>query len=988
MCDEICSYVAKMNEPETWHGKDPMGWRLNVESDLGGLGVDEWRCPHQSIDGRDYCIFHTPPDQLSDEADESEALLDALNRAGESPFEDGPEHKAQFVGAIFGALNISNEIITANEHDVRFDHSTIRGYGENIRFENTRFVTQKSGTLSFQSVSVVTNNQGELTFDGTKFTTKGDGAVNFTGSEFITEGRGDVSFANAEFTTKGEGDVSFADVEFITKGEGDVNFAGAEFSTEDKGRVWFRKAKFTTENDGEVSFYNSNFVTKSEKKVSFEMSTFITKGEGGVWFGNTKFATENEGDIWFEGANFITKGEGGVSFQSAKFITKHEGNVWFYSAKFISEGSYDVSFRNATFITKNKGNVAFDETEFTTKAKGYVSFDQTDFTTMSEGHVSFYKSEFTAEAAGKVYFGRAEFTTEAKGNVLFSEANFTIKGGEVIWFSKAKFTAKSEGNVWFNDAEFTTEGDGTVWFGEAIFTAVGEGDICFSNVEFSNIDDGSINFNQAKFNELDIYASLSYDHVTYRCNYNQTVYRNGTGSIAFDHAIFESDNKLDFSKISVKDDLCFSGVVFECPVKFTDRLTDPNVTLIFSEAEFADSCQFGSGIGSTKSREHLDFSDAIFKAQVDFKGETPTAASPKSNSPYCSNKYNVIFSGSLSFRNVPFPDGTDFSNMKFPKDVDFAGANLTGVNFSRSNLSGANLERAQINRAELLGTNLIGAKIYGVLLGDARINHQTTFWPTADISIWNVVPFTKKPAPGGRFSQWKAWLRQGSIPYCRYDPRYDTIDGDFPGIKKSSPSGRISRLKTWLQRSIPNFRDDTTDGDLQRNQQGGDVEEVDEQFQLEKAAEVYGTLETAARDNSLPRLASEAFVGRKDVQRKQYFRDDTHGRQWLMYIRSFVPNLIARYGESPWRVLGYGMLTVTVWGLLYWAFDLVETQDSGTPATLLESVYFSSLTFTALGYGDFTPANTAGRFLAVSETAIGVIMLAILVFVFGRRATR
>jgi len=34
------------------------------------------------------------------------------------------------------------------------------------------------------------------------------------------------------------------------------------------------------------------------------------------------------------------------------------------------------------------------------------------------------------------------------------------------------------------------------------------------------------------------------------------------------------------------------------------------------------------------------------------------------------------------------------------------------------------------------------------------------------------------------------------------------------------------------------------------------------------------------------------------------------------------------------------------------------------------------------------PANAIGQYLAVSETALGVILLAILVFVFGRRATR
>jgi hypothetical protein len=170
-------------------------------------------------------------------------------------------------------------------------------------------------------------------------------------------------------------------------------------------------------------------------------------------------------------------------------------------------------------------------------------------------------------------------------------------------------------------------------------------------------------------------------------------------------------------------------------------------------------------------------------------------------------------------------------------------------------------------------------------------------------------------------------------PYCPYDPRYRGSDGE------------------------PN---------------------------LEKAGEVYATLENLARDNSLPGLASECFLGRKDVQFREYRRDGNTG----MIVRSFVPNLVARYGESPARVLGTGAVTVLSCGLVYNAFDLVEHADSGDSATLFESLYFSGLTFTTLGYGDFNPANELGQVLAVTETSIGVVLLAILVFVFGRRATR
>jgi len=52
-----------------------------------------------------------------------------------------------------------------------------------------------------------------------------------------------------------------------------------------------------------------------------------------------------------------------------------------------------------------------------------------------------------------------------------------------------------------------------------------------------------------------------------------------------------------------------------------------------------------------------------------------------------------------------------------------------------------------------------------------------------------------------------------------------------------------------------------------------------------------------------------------------------------------------------------------------------------------EAVHFSTLTFTTMTYGRFTPVG-AGRFLPMVETASGVPLIALLVFVFGRRATR
>jgi hypothetical protein len=114
------------------------------------------------------------------------------------------------------------------------------------------------------------------------------------------------------------------------------------------------------------------------------------------------------------------------------------------------------------------------------------------------------------------------------------------------------------------------------------------------------------------------------------------------------------------------------------------------------------------------------------------------------------------------------------------------------------------------------------------------------------------------------------------------------------------------------------------------------------------------------------------------------------------YVRSTVSEWTLLYGESPWRILAWSGATVVAFALLY-PLGLME-DAAGTTLTwqaigsdwslAVQSLYYSMLTFTALGFGDFRPANPAGQIATVVETSIGAVLLALLVFVLGRRAAR
>ncbi|MFB6152108.1 MAG: pentapeptide repeat-containing protein [Haloarculaceae archaeon] len=108
------------------------------------------------------------------------------------------------------------------------------------------------------------------------------------------------------------------------------------------------------------------------------------------------------------------------------------------------------------------------------------------------------------------------------------------------------------------------------------------------------------------------------------------------------------------------------------------------------------------------------------------------------------------------------------------------------------------------------------------------------------------------------------------------------------------------------------------------------------------------------------------------------------------------------YGERLWRVVYVSVATIFVWGLFY-AFLSRGARDTAAgvtvpgleaPGQLLtregliilgKNLYFSVVTFTTLGYGDVQPVGPVARTLASTESFIGALLLALVVFVLGRR---
>lgn len=58
------------------------------------------------------------------------------------------------------------------------------------------------------------------------------------------------------------------------------------------------------------------------------------------------------------------------------------------------------------------------------------------------------------------------------------------------------------------------------------------------------------------------------------------------------------------------------------------------------------------------------------------------------------------------------------------------------------------------------------------------------------------------------------------------------------------------------------------------------------------------------------------------------------------------------------------------------------------PQPLSRALYFSAITCTATGYGDYVPSQGLGQFLAATESLIGVFLMAMFLVCLARKFGR
>lgn len=606
--------------------------------------------------------------------------------------------------------------------------------------------------------------------------------------------------------------------------------------------------------------------------------------------------------------------------------------------------------------------------------------------TFDEG-AKFNRATFDDEAGfqnvtfdGRTDFEGATFDGEW---ALFSDATFE---GERVSFKDAIF----DGTAQFHDAAF----DGRVVFNRAVFAGESAD---FRNMTFADraiFRDVAFNGEWATFNGIAFGDKADFEGATFDTTLQFRSATFGGESIVFRNATFDGEWAY-FQSTFFGGKASFEGATFDSKALFINSVFK---RASFNNAIFSERVLFVTLLSAmllpiSIFQGPANFSRVTARAGIDFRvmdgSQSVSEGLPTFNDKVCFADASLT---NCNLTGATFDDEASFEDANLER-ATLRDANLRGVHLENVSLSGAdlrkadfsktNLEGATLTRTQLYSTDFINARLHGTLFGDARISDDTRFVDSGTVlpSISTASPWTNKI-----FDRIKSmiydlpFINEGTVVI--YDPRMMPIYGD----NNENPDGDTDGNGDETDEARGRDNNHAT-GEI-RGETEGQKKEISN---YTRAAAVYTMLELLARNNAASTLASTCFVWRKDMERKRYLSREGKGneRKLWPWFRSWASNLVVRYGESPYRILITGTAIVVSCGIAYNRLDLItQTGNSSPPVSLFDAMYFSTLTFTTLGLGDFRPQGQLGQILAIAETSTGVILLALLVFVFGRRATR
>ena len=280
--------------------------------------------------------------------------------------------------------------------------------------------------------------------------------------------------------------------------------------------------------------------------------------------------------------------------------------------------------------------------------------------------------------------------------------------------------------------------------------------------------------------------------------------------------------------------------------------------------------------------------------------------------------------------------GADLANASWLRDRSLVGADFSGSTLRGADLSDADLRRTTLNRVDARRARFSGA------------NLENATFENADLR-------------GTRLDRAKLYLTR--FVDVRLNRGSDFGDQVVYENLVSKFDNRESRAETF-----------------------------------EAASWTYRELRRVFKEDALPRRARACYLGEKSTRRRAAWARG----EYLHALKLEGSRWVMRYGTSPTRVVTSSALIIGCSGILYpltgglrtssgtYAFeqpivDILAATPSQLGWIFYQGLYFSTVTFVTLSYGDIQPIGAVARAIASIESLLGSLLLALLLFVLTQR---